>query len=298
MGAKIGSLHTLFLSTPSARRATPRMCEVGNIKKISIHALREEGDRQGRQEAHRQPISIHALREEGDPSELDLTADDGLFLSTPSARRATFQHDPALAGIVISIHALREEGDCSSTKEVKPHEQISIHALREEGDILRAVRPGAQGHFYPRPPRGGRRLLWDYYNLQDLFLSTPSARRATALRVPIGASHKNFYPRPPRGGRLRPWRGPPSSRRFLSTPSARRATRKGRVLVCEERISIHALREEGDYIPKEGTKATAKFLSTPSARRATIWGSGNPTPHIFLSTPSARRATCRPGSGS
>ena len=36
-------------------------------------------------------------------------------------------------------------------------------------------------YFYPRPPRGGRldsdfRSLWD-----KLFLSTPSARRATAV---------------------------------------------------------------------------------------------------------------------
>ena len=34
---------------------------------------------------------------------------------------------------------------------------ISIHALREEGDQREppGIRP--YGHFYPRPPRGGRR---------------------------------------------------------------------------------------------------------------------------------------------
>ena len=34
-----------------------------------------------------------------------------LFLSTPSARRATQLADPASPGMEISIHALREEGD-------------------------------------------------------------------------------------------------------------------------------------------------------------------------------------------
>ena len=56
----------------------------------------------------------------------------------------------------ISIHALREEGDPHLAKQAAGG-VISIHALREEGDGL----------------------LYDYYTLADLFLSTPSARRAT-----------------------------------------------------------------------------------------------------------------------
>ena len=61
----------------------------------------------------------------------------------------------------------------------KPYMEISIHALREEGDTATTSPHGSQSYFYPRPPRGGRRLLYDYYTLADLFLSTPSARRAT-----------------------------------------------------------------------------------------------------------------------
>ena len=34
-----------FLSTPSARRATKRVYLMGSYDNISIHALREEGDR-------------------------------------------------------------------------------------------------------------------------------------------------------------------------------------------------------------------------------------------------------------
>ena len=35
----------------------------------------------------------------------------------------------------------------------------------------------------------------------DLFLSTPSARRATSGTRELSAVRANFYPRPPRGGR-------------------------------------------------------------------------------------------------
>ena len=78
-------------------------------------------------------ISIHALREEGDLRMLLNSALISLFLSTPSARRATRGGRFWPAILLISIHALREEGDC---------------------------RPWTGGScrydFYPRPPRGGR----------------------------------------------------------------------------------------------------------------------------------------------
>ena len=146
-----------------------------------------------------------------------------LFLSTPSARRATrrFRRDALHLGI--SIHALREEGDWGTLSKVYDRCPISIHALREEGDSLSTAWPSDLSDFYPRPPRGGR----------------------PHVMTSLGSS-SNFYPRPPRGGRL--FRSG-SCRRlcpFLSTPSARRATRpewrQGQGL----QISIHALREEGD----------------------------------------------------
>ena len=39
------NLMNEFLSTPSARRATKRVYLMGSYDNISIHALREEGDR-------------------------------------------------------------------------------------------------------------------------------------------------------------------------------------------------------------------------------------------------------------
>ena len=57
-----------------------------------------------------------------------------LFLSTPSARRATVLNNFFCLCIRISIHALREEGDLCTGCRFVHRVPISIHALREEGD--------------------------------------------------------------------------------------------------------------------------------------------------------------------
>ena len=59
---------------------------------------------------------------------------------------------------------------------------ISIHALREEGDQTDGRPMGNENNFYPRPPRGGRLTNIQQFNKFSTFLSTPSARRATANR--------------------------------------------------------------------------------------------------------------------
>ena len=57
----------------------------------------------------------------------------GLFLSTPSVRRATHYDDSTCDNVDISIHALRAEGDSALHMQFGRRE-ISIHALRAEGD--------------------------------------------------------------------------------------------------------------------------------------------------------------------
>ena len=192
----------LFLSTPSARRAT---C----LQKLAIKS-------------------------------------DTLFLSTPSARRATrefgrtagekkdFYPRPPRGGrrwhpwrvfhlSHISIHALREEGDCHAD-DCRCIHVISIHALLAEGDARADGQRDRADHFYPRPPRGGRPL--------------------TARQI-LPAS--DFYPRPPRGGRQEQRCGMILHPIFLSTPSSRRATARGKLRACGRGISIHALLAEGDH---------------------------------------------------
>ena len=79
---------------------------------------------------------------------------------------------------------------------------ISIHALREEGDIRSHFLHPPIFDFYPRPPRGGRLNHRLNYRQETVFLSTPSARRATQRSSRSCVNSSNFYPRPPRGGRL------------------------------------------------------------------------------------------------
>ena len=192
---------SIFLSTPSARRATLNACcFFSGVRPISIHALREEGDDVQSYDRSTELISIHALREEGDFWMLSYC--------------------------------------CCKT--------ISIHALREEGDHPAGILPDSRADFYPRPPRGGRQrdvlgtfatpgisihalreegdaegLVYDMFDrkflstpsarratctswtasLSTRFLSTPSARRATLQCLVTWSSHRYFYPRPPRGGR-------------------------------------------------------------------------------------------------
>ena len=173
---------------------------------------------------------------------------------------------------------------------------ISIHALREEGDHPGRQRWCPHCDFYPRPPRGGRQELTACIVRRDLFLSTPSARRATLSMSNSQPTTGNFYPRPPRGGRQFASYARGAYPLFLSTPSARRATLLAEIVKPVELISIHALREEGDLSLFSASCCRPLFLSTPSARRATR--GSNDTVHggVFLSTPSARRATqsCKP----
>ena len=194
----------LFLSTPSARRATPT-AHTRWFLCINFYPRPPRGGR---------------------PQNTQSAVDTKQFLSTPSARRAT--------KTVADRHKALE---------------ISIHALREEGDAAYLLRLAESRYFYPRPPRGGRRSRQavratvpaiSIHALREegdsmssfglpliaLFLSTPSARRATDTAAASSRPLSDFYPRPPRGGRPRKLASMLWQRVFLSTPSARRATRR------------------------------------------------------------------------
>ena len=170
-----------FLSTPSARRATHRPPPIIAKNRISIHALREEGDkprcakivirvyfyprpprggrhsrctsctaqpnfyprppRGGRPRVYfiaQRPANFYPRPPRGGRLRYSIQFTPFLkFLSTPSARRATFCSRFCARSYV-----------------------ISIHALREEGDFCRGYLPSAEDNFYPRPPRGGRPIAY------------------------------------------------------------------------------------------------------------------------------------------
>ena len=190
-----------FLSTPSSRRATqdqihhlwrgghfyprpPRGGRPGAIRsRAHTSHFYPRPPRGGRRLSHKvldmdKHISIHALREEGDLNTGRTEQELEKFLSTPSARRATQKGGENLTDRQISIHALREEGDVK---------------LQELWVFL--------VYFYPRPPRGGRHGTLSPAAILAVFLSTPSARRATSREATHTWHNMYFYPRSPRGGR-------------------------------------------------------------------------------------------------
>ena len=191
-----------FLSTPSARRATAYFHDYIYGKAISIHALREEGDTSSFPQFSLSDDFYPRPPRGGRPTLFCTNLGALSFLSTPSARRATYVDLSLTNRHFISIHALREEGDGARTSEIQllfkflstpsarratcggrrlfGRFRISIHALREEGDCD----------------------VVDGVVLYDKFLSTPSARRATAAAPLWSQRETYFYPRPPRGGRL------------------------------------------------------------------------------------------------
>ena len=215
----------LFLSTPSARRATAGHLHGPVPDWISIHALREEGDFSSHMDANRAlnfyPRPPRGGRRDRHSKFKSITR----FLSTPSARRAT-----------------------SAEAAANRAWQISIHALREEGDNSFQCSQSSRLDFYPRPPRGGRPYVAGYVTKKtyDFYPRPPRGgrlRHSSKLQQDKGY----FYPRPPRGGR----------------PSLAFS------LLCNREISIHALREEGDGCSIDLGHIVDVFLSTPSARRAT-----------------------------
>ena len=152
---------------------------------ISIHALREEGDGRGRHLRSCQLISIHALREEGDYQHTGGCSGwiyfyprpprggqrlkrhgvifRGRFLSTPSARRATY----------------KLQSSCRDYQDFYPRPPRG-------GRLPLFFKPVSLYIFLSTP--SARRATFHLNVFRKCFfpfLSTPSARRATMCHTPL-----------------------------------------------------------------------------------------------------------------
>ena len=266
----------IFQSTPSARRATGAVPTGCLFAKISIHALREEGDK------------IHLTNRGSDLDfnprpprggrlwALAIKAGPILFQSTPSARRATkfyrlfvefevyFNPRPPRGGRPLQICTASGWSRFQSTPSARRATVAGCGSKRKHKN------------FNPRPPRGGRRGIRLGYKATVKFQSTPSARRATptcavngcTLYISIHALREEgdlaspsppsaagyFNPRPPRGGRPA-WPLSAPGRLHYFNP---RPPRGGRPAGAMQMTAVN------------------EFQSTPSARRATCFGSNHP----------------------
>ena len=174
------------------------------VKEISIHALREEGDHRSLFRSA-QKIDFYPRPPRGGRPTSSLPSwrggnfyprpprggrqaytTDGwvgrAFLSTPSARRATWPAHRGRRQIPISIHALREEGDVA-----RCGDSVGNRRFLSTPSARRATAPKTSS------------LVGALS-----FLSTPSARRATSIAFIKLDMACYFYPRPPRGGRPAP----------------------------------------------------------------------------------------------
>ena len=268
--------NLLFQSTPSVGRATKLVWFLLELTRISIHALRGEGDNNARRISQEffyfnprppwggrrrraykrkscQNISIHALRGEGDVSESYV---DGY----PK----------------ISIHALRGEGDYALRRSI-----LSDQSFQSTPSVGRATRTGWQNwyvccDFNPRPPWGGRRsslvLNWTVQaeisihalrgegdistniivcKVNDISIHALRGEGDTVTKNSKQINN-NFNPRPPWGGRPELILSAMRLVVFQSTPSVGRAT--------TIKVMWH------------GTKV---FQSTPSVGRATLFPSSS-----------------------
>ena len=171
------------------------------VKEISIHALREEGDHRSLFRSA-QKIDFYPRPPRGGRPTSSLPSwrggnfyprpprggrqaykTDGwvglAFLSTPSARRATWPAHRGRRQIPISIHALREEGDARSEFRLCITLRFLSTPSARRATVPLMVFQTPHTDFYPRPPRGGRQEPMKASVRHRLFLSTPSARRAT-----------------------------------------------------------------------------------------------------------------------
>ena len=184
-----GGRRVLSMTPTSSRYFYPRpprggrhdscRCPAGR-KPISIHALREEGDRVTLCSAVSILISIHALREEGDRFSMERWIPIRNFYPRPPRGGRLHTYERFIARCTDFYPRPPRGGRHDSFTPELVYETISIHALREEGDVCWLYIRFVSKNFYPRPPRGGRPAMNASVKAIELFLSTPSARRATA----------------------------------------------------------------------------------------------------------------------
>ena len=173
----IGNFH-FYPRPPRGGRRADKPAHFRRIR-ISIHALREEGDLCRDQRRQRISISIHALREEGDIIDGECYHDGGNFYPRPprGGRRWQALYDGATGRFLSTPSARR-----ATSKLVEPLDNPS--KFLSTPSARRATQHGRPSfligkYFYPRPPRGGRLDIFAIYFASLIFLSTPSARRAT-----------------------------------------------------------------------------------------------------------------------
>ena len=179
----LACIETAFLSTLPVRGATIPQRQRLQRYDISIHAPREGSDfSAGGKTGDAKNFYPRSPRGER-RSRSSMRIRDSPFLSTLPARGAT----------------------CPICAKITANRNISIHAPREGSDPGCPARPGRQSDFYPRSPRGERRVEEHKGEILAGFLSTLPARGATRI-TPCKARNAEFLSTlPARGATCKRW---------------------------------------------------------------------------------------------
>ena len=150
---------TKFLSTPSARRATLSHVRQ-DLPRSNFYPRPPRGGRRGIPDNHATLLYFYPRPPRGGrPQQRAAAAAMVGFLSTPSARRATFCAASASGATAISIHALREEGDAMSGTALPTSNSFLSTPSARRATCCPLRWASIPGNFYPRPPRGGRQSI-------------------------------------------------------------------------------------------------------------------------------------------
>ena len=213
---------------------------------ISIHALREEGDPSGSQ-GYRRPLEFLST-----PSARRATwnsmlgaIQDNIFLSTPSARRATKHLERRLrASKFLSTPSARRATGWS-WKHMGTKKFLSTPSARRATAIWRAAGGGLDISIHALREEGDTARERPSRNTTGISIHALREEGDSGGQQARGVT-KYFYPRPPRGGRHSTIAPVISKKHFYPRPP-----RGGRLHHTanqnhRHKISIHALREEGD----------------------------------------------------
>ena len=206
----------------------------------------------------------------------------------------------------ISIHVPRMGDDGGSWQHFQTVE-ISIHVPRMGDDLRQKFDRHRAGHFYPRPPYGGRHTLPIIAAALYLFLSTSPvwgtticngiARQSAhiSIHVPrmgddrqhrgIAGGKQHFYPRPPYGGR--PTMRPVQKRwttYFYPRPPYGGRRGYGQHHYHHRDISIHVPRMGDDAANGFGLYPGGYFYPRPPYGGRPMFGKSMSHSMLFLST--------------
>jgi len=195
------SAREMFQSTPFARRETMFYIHPAHVRKVSIHSLRKKGDDFTKIIFFKIKRFNPLPSQEGRPDTITHEASNKAFQSTPFARRETISKLDNRLETAVSIHSLRKKGDTSQSTDTV-HDFCFNPLPSQEGRHHVPIHADIQNVFQSTPFARRETRFKVIHGDKVLFQSTPFARRETTTSNRWHRSSRSFNPLPSQEGRL------------------------------------------------------------------------------------------------